>query len=493
MFKIILSIGIIQVLAVFIQFIKSKVTAVYLGPAGVGVIGTIDQFLQFVAFSVTFGITDSATKFLSKAHSKGQKEFKNSYASFFKLLLLLSVAGSVVAVGLVLWRADILGEELEKYRLFLILALITVPTYILGLFFVRVFAAAQQYNSSAQLMVITNAVSAIAIIVGVVFAGLLGFYLGNVVANIALTIGVVIYLWKYLGLSLLNHETNIAEQVKENPDIVSFTTMFYLAAVANSFSFLAARYSIITNFGEAEAGLLHCAIASSLLIGLILNPAVKNYFTPIINRDVEKAVKIRQSVEFQKKMIILLSIAALPIVLFPHLILTIMFSTKFAVVGDTVFLFVISQFIFQLTFINLTLLIGTDDLKSYALIYISGQLFFALLCLLLAPRLGIKGVAYGHIISGSLMFFLTLLRLVKEHKFPLSFNIWALLGYALSILFFAGLVCSRIEEWDIFISLLKIAFFILFASGFFIFLNAEEKESIYNFRSKILFGRRASR
>ncbi len=64
MFKIILSIGIIQALAVFIQFIKSKVTAVYLGPAGVGVIGTIDHFLQFVAFAVTFGITDSATKFL---------------------------------------------------------------------------------------------------------------------------------------------------------------------------------------------------------------------------------------------------------------------------------------------------------------------------------------------------------------------------------------------------------------------------------------------
>ncbi len=71
MLKAILSIGMIQAVAIVIQFVRSKVVAVTLGPAGVGVISTIDQTVQFVAFAAAFSIPLASVKFLSKAHSEG--------------------------------------------------------------------------------------------------------------------------------------------------------------------------------------------------------------------------------------------------------------------------------------------------------------------------------------------------------------------------------------------------------------------------------------
>jgi O-antigen/teichoic acid export membrane protein len=118
MFKIILTIGSIQALAVCVQFIKSKMVAVYLGPAGVGVVGTIDQFVQLIAYISSLSLPAASIKFLSKSHSEGQEAFKRSYAGFFKLLFLLSVAGAVLTAGTTLLKPDLLGEQVEKYKLF---------------------------------------------------------------------------------------------------------------------------------------------------------------------------------------------------------------------------------------------------------------------------------------------------------------------------------------------------------------------------------------
>src|SRR5215204_4268732 len=158
MLKIILSIGAIQAVAIGIQFIRSKMVAVLLGPAGVGVVSTIDQTVQFAAFVAALSIPLASVKFLSKAHSEGHEAFKKSYAGFFSLLALLSVVGTVFAAGLVFFRPQTFGAEIEKYQMLLLIALISLPTLVLGGFFSNVLAAAQNYRASAALAVIANAV-----------------------------------------------------------------------------------------------------------------------------------------------------------------------------------------------------------------------------------------------------------------------------------------------------------------------------------------------
>lgn len=486
MLKIILTISGIQILAVFAQLIKSKVVAVYLGPSGVGVVTTIDQFVQLVAFVVTLNITESSVKFLSRAYSEGQDLFSRYYAYFFNVLLITSLTGTLLAIGLVLWNRDIFSEEMGKYRYFLIFGLLTLPNYVLGLFFTRVFAATQNYNASSITNFVTTAVSAFGIIVGVVLAGMTGFYIGNIISGTLVTFGIIIYLWKKLELKHWISDLRFWREIKQNTDAVPVTIFFYLTAVVNLLSYLTARYAVLVNFGEAEAGFLHAALALSLVIGLILNPVVKLYFAPIINQGIEKNIKIQHAVKFQKQMIIFFGLASVLIALFPKIILTIMFSSEFIVVSEIIYLFVLSQFIFLIAYINLTILIGLDDIKGYTGTYLSALLLFALLSLILVPYCGISGVAYAHFISSSILFCSTLVRLQLKHNFVTLHNFW-LIGYIVAILIFVGqLDRNEAVEWQISGILLKISFFLVFAASLFLFLNEQERKLVFDFKSKFL-------
>ena len=93
MLKIITTIGGIQLLAIIITLVRSKIMAVLLGPEGIGVISIIDQVVQFVGYVCVFSLPLASLKFLSKSHSEGFEAFKKSYSSFFRLLLLLAATG----------------------------------------------------------------------------------------------------------------------------------------------------------------------------------------------------------------------------------------------------------------------------------------------------------------------------------------------------------------------------------------------------------------
>jgi antigen flippase len=250
----------------------------------------------------------------------------------------------------------------------LILGLLTLPTYNLTTLFINVFAAAQKFRESSLLAVIINAATMLAGVTGVVLAGVMGLYIGNLLIGALLTVVVMIYFRRKLELPLYDHRTNIGKEFKQSPDVFLLAIMLYFGAIAASLAFLVARYSVLKNFGEAEAGLLHGVIALSLALGMALNPAINLYLTPLINRNVEKSVKIQQTVQFQRKMTLILSLAVLPVLMFPQLMLTIMFSTKFTGVSQLVFLFVMSQFILQLAGSHQALLIGVGDVKIYTVI-----------------------------------------------------------------------------------------------------------------------------
>lgn len=489
MFKIILTIGTIQTLAVFVLFIKSKIVAVYLGPAGVGVVGTIDQFVQFASFISVFGFPAASIKFLSKAHSEGKDAFRRSYAGFFKLLFSLSSAGAILIIAIILLKPDILGAELEKYKLFLLLGLLTLPTFTLTGLFGNVFAASQKFRASSLLILITNLVSMTAAVVGVIYANMFGLYVGNILAGILMTITVMIYFRQKLELPFCDRQTNVLTEFKSNPAISSTAFLLYFSAVTASLSYLTARYSVVTNFGEIEAGLLHGAMVLSFAFGTALYPAINIYLNPLVNRNEEREIKIKQAVQFLRKMALILSIAALPILMFPKLMLTILFTKDFAAAGQFVYLFVMSQFIVQLAGVFQSLLVGLDDVKSYTLITSGGQIISICMCLLLVPHFGIEGAAFGFLIGNSLNFICCLIRLIVKYNFSFSRQVGFLIGYTSVMLFIIGLANNQFAELNGIVISVKILFLLLFGASLFLFLNQEEKQYI-NFLCRKIYWRK---
>lgn len=479
MFKIILTIGSIQVLAIAVNFVRTKVVAVMLGPEGVGVVSLIDQVVQSVSYFSALSLPFASIKFLSKAYSENDEAFRRVYASFFKGLSALAGAGTIIAVCLVLFRPEFLGAEIVKYRILLLVAILGVPTMVLGGFFTNVFAAAQKFRQSSLLAVITNSATTIAIVIGIMTAGITGLYFGSLIAGFLVPAGVIVYLRKTLNLPLYERGASFVKELRRNSGIISFSFLIYLATFTYSLGFLVVRYTVLKNYGEADAGLLQAGIALSLAVGLVMNPANGLYLTPIMNRNIEKSEKISAAIEFEKKFAIILLLISMPVILFPSLILIILFSAKFVVAAQFVFIFVVSQFVAQMAGVHQALLIGFDDLKAYSVITCIGHISLGMLSWLLAPNWGISGVASAFVVAYMFIFTATFIRLSLKHGFSLPFKLWLMLGYGAAALFLAGSFFVKFDYWSVDIIVLRLVILAGFSLSFLFFLNKEESASVY--------------
>ena len=474
MLKIIAAIGSIQVLAILVGLIRSKIIALLLGPAGVGIISIVDQSAQLVAHVSAFSLPFAAVKFLSRSHSESFEAFKGSYSSLLRALFLLTTAGAALSLGITLWRPEVLGRELSAYRGFLLPALIGVPAIALHGFFSSVLASGQKPKASALLALTITLSLTVAATIGVPVGGILGLYWGNFLASLFIVVGVLVYLKRKLGLPLFERGHGIRKELQKYPDTVIFSLILYGSSFAHILSYFVVRFTVLTIFGEIQAGLLQATIALAGAINLIFSPVNGLYLTPILNRSIPKEEKMRAALEFQRALMVGLGVLAMPIVLFPEWLLVLLFSTAFLEVNRVVFLFVVAQCVVQLGGVYNALLIGFDDLKMYGMITFFGHLLLALLSWLLAARYGILGVGVASLISSVTIFLLSLGQLSLKHGFVIAPRLRYLMGYELLTLLLAGGINNYFDAWKPLVILSKFGLYFLFLISLLFFMRREE-------------------
>lgn len=79
--------GGVQVFNILIQLIRSKVIAVLLGPAGMGVIGLLNSTISLITSVSNFGLGTSAVRNISEADASGNTEKVRETLSVFRTLV----------------------------------------------------------------------------------------------------------------------------------------------------------------------------------------------------------------------------------------------------------------------------------------------------------------------------------------------------------------------------------------------------------------------
>lgn len=488
MLRILVGIGALQILAVLVNFARTKVTALLVGPEGVGIISVIDQTVQFVAHTCALSLPFATVKFLSKAHSEGADAFREGYGVFFTLLLSSSVVGATAVAGMAFFRIDLFPTELIPYKTVLIVSCLGIPGTVLAGFFPNVLAAAQQSTGSARLTVIVGMAVALASTVGLAVGGVIGLYVGSVVAVTLAALAVIGHLRKVLGLSIGRSSSTLFERFRRLGNVMSFSALFYAGALTSTGSFLVARYVVLKDFGEAEAGFLQAGMAVALLMNVVLNPLNGLLLTPQVNRTSPKGDKFQTAVEFQKQLVMILTILALPMVLFPHLILLVAFSSQFLIVAEYVFLFVLWQAFANVAGVYQALLIGLDDMVAYTILTCLGNILAACAVVALVPYYGVVGAAMGFAGASALVSIGTFVRLRLSHGFTLPGHLVSLMAYSLLAMLAAGSLFRHAGEWDYTTVLSKIGVAVLAAMGLLLFLTRKEKLALSSFPQKVWSG-----
>ncbi len=461
-FRTIVAIGAVQVVTMLFTLVRSKAVALTAGPAGVGAISVVDQVVLLIAQISTFSLPYASIKMLSAAHSEGRESFARGYSAFLRLLLVISVLGAAVGIALVWVRPSLLGSELLSYRSIVIVALIAIPATNLTGLVTNALAAARRVRASALLGLVTAIALALASISGILFAGLYGYYVGNVIAVVALAIAGMFYLARAEGIGRPKGPVNPLKEVLRYPETLTFAGALYVISFTTPLAYLVARYAIVRNGGFEAAGLMQAAMGLSLALRTVMRSSNALFLTPAMNRRGEGEHKFQNAIEFSRGLALTIGIVALPMVLFPDLGLRVLYSSRFTTAAPFVFVFVLAESLQLLAGVNQALLIGLNYIGSHVTIAVLADLSVAAISWWLVPHYGVGGVALALLFSTILAFVLSSLRLRFGPKMAIHKDIGWLPFYVIVVIGIAGAIVSWSGSNSVIVILLKASFWAAF-------------------------------
>lgn len=404
-----------QLLSSLFNLARAKSVAVYLGPVGMGLVSLVDQLAYVVAFTASFALPQAGLKYLSRAHSRGPERFAAAYALFVQTLLCVSVSLSLVASLVTLAWPQVWGPSLAPWAGVVVPALLTVPTMGLhGLQF-HVFAALERPELAGLGRLLSTALMAIGAIAGMLLAGLVGLYVGNLLGAIMAAVLMFGYTrWRF-ALGLPGGVWPDWGAWRQHRDVLRFCASVYLISVAEPLAILVARYAIVQSTDLAELGLFQSAFGLAAYLGLLFVQSTSFYLTPLMNRDGPADVKTARAVDFQRQLVIGATLVALPLALFPRLALSLLFSEAFVGAAPYLVFFVLGQLLLLMTGVFQALLIGLDDLRTHLIANISAQAALAILCWFLAPGYGLWGLVTAFLVTHAGLLLACLARLALRH------------------------------------------------------------------------------
>ncbi|HKA35555.1 MAG TPA: polysaccharide biosynthesis C-terminal domain-containing protein [Thermoanaerobaculia bacterium] len=413
--RTILTIGIIQAGTMAFYLVRSKITAVTVGPVGVGTISVVDQVVALVTQVSTFSLPYAAVKFLSAAHSESHEAFARQYAAFLRALLLVSIAGSGLAIAVVSFWPQVLGPKVSGSQALVRLALLAIPATNLAGLLTNAIAAARRTHASALMGLWTAAALAVCCGAGILAARLPGFYIGTVTAWVLVAAGGLIYLSRTEKLSLAGPRVRLIEELKAHKAILRFAAAIYAVSFTTPLGYLVSRYAVVQAGDFHAAGILQAALGPALALVTLMRSSNSLFLTPLMNRRIDEREKFHGAIDFLRAFSLATGVVALPILLFPHLLIGILYSSKFFEAAAVAYLFVIAETVQLLAGVNQALLIGLDQIGTHVVISMIGDAFIALASLALVPRIGLHGVALAFLGNGLLVFALTSWRIWKTH------------------------------------------------------------------------------
>jgi O-antigen/teichoic acid export membrane protein len=389
MSRVLVSIGAIQIVIMFVALVRAKVLSVLLGPSGFGVVSTIDQATQTAMQLAHLSLPFTALKFMSRRHSDGHDPFERTYASFFRALLGVAVV-AVLVLEVLLWlRPSAFGAELVAYRRYFAIAFLGIPSLMLNVMLINTLAAAQRGATGAVTNLLVGAVAAAAAIAGVTIGGFGGLYVASVVSSLAVTAAIVWFLRRSLNVSVTAHGARLRDELRESPEIVSYSLYVYIAVGAYLVAVLVTRFFVFDALGPTGAGWLQALLSIALTVGAVMTPMSGLYLAPMLNRQMPVDAKLGVANDFALKIAPLFLLGGVAVSLFPSLALTVLFSQKFAAAAGVLFLYVVWQCLHHLVNVYLQLLIGLDDVRFYALINVVA---YACAALVFRPLIGAYGL-----------------------------------------------------------------------------------------------------
>lgn len=433
MARALLLIGLLQLLTLLVGVFRQKGLAIFLGPEGLGVVGTIDQIMLLVVQLGAFGLPFTALKFMSQAHGESDAAFRQTSGRFLRLIGLLSIATTAVFGVLLTTWPQVAGPEMGPYTQSLLVAALGIGPVMLASLLVNVLASAQRPLVGSLLGLIAAALSGLGAIVGAKLGGTTGLYIGASGAGLMTTVGALVYLQIAEKISVFEPPVSAAIATPNQPKIGLTALSVYVTMIAYTGALLAVRYGSLAIVGEKQAGILHAALTVVLTAGSLLAAMSGLYLAPLLNRLKDPAEKLAHANIFAGRMLTMLMLGCVPLVLFPNLTISILYTDAFHASASLIAGFMIWQCLYQAMNVYQQLLIGLDEMPFMAFAASTGLCAAAGLSIAFMHAYGAGAVWLALSIGAIISLILMIIRLRAKYALQIPSYLIVRLGLSVGV------------------------------------------------------------
>lgn len=476
MLRILLSIGALQLVTMFFQLVRTKILALLLGPEYVGAMAVIDKLLAVIVQTCSLSLPFAALRFLPEQWARSPAEFRVLFERMRNLLvglILPAVAGALVVTMV---RPEIWGVQLLPYRGALTAAIFTLPVLALVPLIQSAIAGRLQHHRSMLVGLLHGLAVAVAA-VGAWWRGLTGYYI----------------VYAALGLLLIGtcarfvtrgtRSSAPAARVETGPGQVlglpramwRFSGALFILTFVAPYAALFVHYRLLRYHGAQSAGWMQAAIGIALSIRVVLGTSQSIFLTPNVNRGGTPEQRMEWANRFQITFCFLVGMVVPPVLLFPDLLVRLLYSSAFSPGARFAMVFVVTEVLTLLSGTYQSLVVALDRMGVHVANNLGAQLLVVAVASQLVRPLGILGAGLAGLAAPMFMLIATMTFLHRAYGLRIPRRIVVLSGCLILGVLAAGLtgIFLRGPLWQSVPA--KLAVYALILGGFALLLTDDER------------------
>ncbi|WP_428231687.1 O-antigen translocase [Flavobacterium sp.] len=264
-------------LKIGIGLITSKLLAVFVGPAGMALVGNLRNFLTSLESISTLGFQSGIVKYVAE-NEKNKVEIQKIIATVcIALLVVVIVLSGLLFFLASFWNSRIFGDNFEFSLVFKILAL-ALPWYAISIFLLAVINGLGKFKNVIWINCIGNTI-------GLLVSVLLILNFKTVGALLAVVISPALLF--FVTFYFINKEISFFDTIRFRlfdfriiKNLSSYSLMALVSAVFGPFVLLAIRNHVIETLGIDQAGYWETMTRISSYYLLFVSTLLSVYFLP---------------------------------------------------------------------------------------------------------------------------------------------------------------------------------------------------------------------
>jgi len=409
-FKATTTVGIATVVTMFAGVLRSKFTAVTIGPAGVGIFSQAVTFFQLATTVTTLCIQLGMTRYIAKYNAEGDEESLRGVLSataglqLFASLLLASV---IIAFSAPLGK---LVFSSGAYAPLIAVAAVGIPLSTLAITFETTLIGFGDYKSFTKGRVAVGIASLVILCISIYTMRIRGGFIYLLLNACCAFLVFLFLLIRHIPGDLLRKaavfKKSLIHQYKRAAGaLLSYGGVSFVTTSLNLFSIVLLRSMLIRHFGAQGNGLYQVVFALSAYYLPFFTNGLWTYFYPKVSSLKESSRRYSVEVNHAIRFCLLgITPAVIAIFLAKKIFIRLIFSQSFLMAEQLFSTQLIGDVFYLLYYLLGTSLLATTRLKTYLFVGIANSLFLFVAFFLLRPAFGLQAITMAYLFSNMLCF-----------------------------------------------------------------------------------------